>query len=116
MENFPQLKEKLPEAVPYLSNIRTLLSLSTVDSDKKAYKVHEEWEREQARRRQEATQLKGRDVEGNPVFGEGNISTTEAVPYQTRDAVGAELGMSGRTYEKAKTVYDYAKEGGEHFR
>lgn len=78
----------------YLSNIRTLLSLATVASDKKTYKVHEEWEREQARRRQEATQLKGRDVEGNPVFGEGNISTTENLGGKTRDAVGAELGMS----------------------
>ena len=105
MENFPQLKEKLPEAVPYLSNIRTLLSLSTVDSDKKAYKVHEEWEREQARRRH-GGHHKDSIQENFPELKEG----------QSRDAVGAELGMSGRTYEKAKTVYDYAKKGGEHFR
>ncbi len=30
---------------------------------------------------------------------------------KSRDAVGAKLGMSGRTYEKVKTLYDYAKEG-----
>ncbi|MDD5501524.1 MAG: hypothetical protein PHH57_07605 [Candidatus Omnitrophica bacterium] len=104
--------EKLPETVPYLSNIRTLLSLPTVGSDKKTYKVHEEWEREQARRRQAATL---------PKEGQQGFHVVENLPPhedtgKTRDAVGAELGMSGRTYEKAKTVYDYAKEGGEHFR
>lgn len=67
--------------------------------------VHQEWQREQARRRQ-ATSTGG----ASPQLKE---NLPEAVPYQTRDAVGAELGMSGRTYEKAKTVYDYAKEGNE---
>lgn len=32
---------------------------------------------------------------------------------QRRDAVGAKLGMSGKTYDKVKTLYDYAKEGNE---
>lgn len=74
--------------------------------------VHEEWEREQARRRMSDGGKGGLDkgVENFPQLKE-NLS--EAVPYKTRDAVGAELGMSGRTYEKAKTVYDYAKEGDE---
>ena len=74
--------------------------------------VHEEWEREQARRRQAATL---------PKEGQQGFHVVENLPPhedtgKTRDAVGAELGMSGRTYEKAKTVYDYAKKGGEHFR
>ncbi|MFA5456946.1 MAG: hypothetical protein WC261_04860 [Synergistaceae bacterium] len=84
--------EKLPETVPYLSNIRTLLSLPTVGSDKKTYKVHEEWEREQARRRQRTS---GEGVYGGKPLKE---NLPEAVPYQSRDAVGAELGMSDFTY------------------
>jgi len=89
--------EKLPETVPYLSNIRTLLSLPTVGSDKKTYKVHEEWEREQARRRMSDGGKGGLDkgVENFPQLKE---NLPEAVPYQSRDAVGAELGMSDFTY------------------
>ncbi|MCK9520795.1 MAG: ParB N-terminal domain-containing protein, partial [Dehalococcoidia bacterium] len=54
--------------------------------------VHEEWEREQARRRQRTS---GEGVYGGKPLKE---NLPEAVPYQSRDAVGAELGMSDFTY------------------
>lgn len=66
--------------------------------------VIEEWERVQAQKRQ------GTRTDLN------SVNIPENFPESCedhRDAVGAQLGMSGRTYEKAKTVYDYAKEGNE---
>ncbi len=78
----------------YLSNIRTLLSLDDSSSNKKTYKVHEEWEREQARRRQEATRAQpGQQV--------GQVREIFPAPDDTgraRDAIGAELGMSDFHY------------------
>jgi hypothetical protein len=57
-------------------------------------------ERERARRRQAATQLAGRAPDGHPIFGGGNISTTEE-KGKTRDKVAAAVGLgSGRTYDK----------------
>ncbi|MDD4972325.1 MAG: DUF5131 family protein [Paludibacter sp.] len=68
--------------------------------------VHQEWQDELARRRMSEGGKGGIDK------GKQNFADLGEVG-QARDAIGAELGMSGWTYEKAKTVYDYAKDGDE---
>jgi len=64
-------------------------------------------ERERARRRQAATQLASRAPDGHPIFGGGNISTTEE-KGKTRDKIAAAVGLgSGRTYDKAAKVFGF---------
>jgi N6-adenosine-specific RNA methylase IME4 len=66
----------------------------------------EELERRAARERQAAAGPAG--GKGRKPSGSGKLP--EAVKGDTRDKVGAALGMSGRTYEKAKAVVEAAQE------
>ena len=61
----------------------------------------------EAKERQAATQLSGKDKAGSPVFGGGNVATTD--PGKTRDHLGALAGVSGRTYDKAKTAKNFSR-------
>jgi len=72
-----------------------------------------EIEQERAKERQEATQLQGRDSDGNPVGG-GNVSTTEE-SGKSRDKAAEKLNasVSGRTLEKGLKVKEAADEGDE---
>jgi N6-adenosine-specific RNA methylase IME4 len=64
----------------------------------------EEWQREAARRRQATAGPKaGR---GQKLTGSGKLP--EPVKGDTRDKVGAAVGMSGKTYERAKAVVEAA--------
>ncbi|OPZ63912.1 MAG: Modification methylase DpnIIB [Firmicutes bacterium ADurb.Bin506] len=76
--------------------------------------------RPQAEARREATQgrpLKtggnfppvSRDGFGNPIPDPVQQPTPPPAPPKTRDAVGASVGMSGKTYEKAKAVVEAAR-------
>jgi len=62
-----------------------------------------------ARERQEATQLQGRNEDGSSRFGLGNFPAPER--RESRDAVGAAVGMGGRQYGKAKAVVAAAPGG-----
>src|SRR6266852_3984377 len=71
----------------------------------------EEMERKAARKRQsQAGPANGR---GKKATGSGNLP--EAVRGNTRDRVGAALGMSGKTYERAKEVVQAAKQNPAEF-
>lgn len=73
-------------------------------------------ERPAAEERQASTQLRGRDGFGNPVFGGGKLPSPNGKQPQVRDKVADAIGgMSGRTYEKAKSVVTAAKEQPEAF-
>jgi N6-adenosine-specific RNA methylase IME4 len=61
---------------------------------------------EDARQRQKATQLIGRGIQEKDVNGGGNITGT--IRGDTRDIMGAKIGISGSTYNKAKTVLEKA--------
>jgi len=74
----------------------------------------EEWERDQARERQRATHLEGRDAEGNPIFGAGKLPAPKE-KGQVRDRVAQVGGVSGRTYDKAKAVVQAAEEEPEKY-
>lgn len=65
-------------------------------------------EQEQAKERQESTQLNGKNPEGEPIIGGGKFATTEK--GKTRDKVAEKVGMSGRQYDKARKVYHEAPE------
>lgn len=75
-----------------------------------------EIEAERAKRRQEATQLAGKNSNGLPIK---KSSVVEILPPpnedkgKTRDKVAEKLGMSGRTYDKAEKVWQAAKQGDE---
>lgn len=82
--------------------------------------------RPQAEARREATQgrpLKtggnfppvSRDGFGNPIPDPVQQPTPPPAPPKTRDAVGASVGMSGKTYEKAKAVVQAAQEDPEKY-
>lgn len=76
----------------------------------------EDIEREEARKRQEATRAQPGNDGRNPA-GAGKFPAPEAPPEtqpkaapkgRSRDAVGSAVGMSGRNYQKAKEVADAA--------
>jgi ParB family chromosome partitioning protein len=71
----------------------------------------EEVEREAAKARQKATQSKP----GQKVGKGGGKLPPRSEPQKTRDAVGTAIGMSGRTYEKAKAVVEAAEKAPEIF-
>ena len=50
-----------------------------------------------------------RDGFGNPLPDPTQQPTPQSAPPKTRDAVGASVGMSGKTYEKAKAVVEAAR-------
>ena len=50
-----------------------------------------------------------RDGFGNPTPDPERQPTPPTAPPKTRDAVGASVGMSGKTYEKAKAVVEAAR-------
>jgi N6-adenosine-specific RNA methylase IME4 len=60
-----------------------------------------------AQRRQEATQLKGKDKEGNPVFGTPNFGTPIG---RVDDEIGKIAGKSGETIRKIRKIREAAKE------
>lgn len=57
------------------------------------------YEKAKAKERQQATQAKPGER-----IGQGNVSLTYE-PSQSRDAIGARVGVSGRTYEKYDTIH-----------
>lgn len=72
-------------------------------------KAIEELEKPKAKERQKATQAKGKDKHGKPVIGGGNFPPPKEDNGKTRDKVAEVVGMSGRTYEKAKRVVEAAE-------
>ena len=68
-----------------------------------------EIERTRAKARQQATQLQGKDKNGDPVFGGANIGTTDK--GKSREKVSKKIGMSHGTYDKAKKIWARAKDG-----
>jgi ParB family chromosome partitioning protein len=80
----------------------------------------EEREKEEAAQRQMASRAKKGQKIGAPK-GSGGVATTlregeSPAKGKTRDKVGEVVGMSGRTYEKAKQVVEAAEEQPEKFR
>jgi ParB/RepB/Spo0J family partition protein len=77
----------------------------------------EELEREKAKQRQEATRAKkGQRVGANDAAqGGGNLPPPTADKGKTRDKVASRVGMSGKTYEKAKAVVEAAAEDPQRF-
>lgn len=70
-------------------------------------------EREAARERQEATQLAGKDANGQPCFGGENFTPPNG--GKALDKVAEVVGMSRPTYVKAKTVTEAAETNPEEF-
>ena len=72
-------------------------------------------EEERAKERQAATQLAGKDSEGQPVQKSSvreNFPAPKEPPGRARDAIAAAAGFgSGRQYEKADKVWQAAKTG-----
>src|SRR5262249_20367095 len=52
---------------------------------------------------------KGKDKDGKPVIGGGNLPRPKKDKGKTRDKVAEAVGMSGRTYDKAKHVVEAAE-------
>lgn len=65
---------------------------------------------EEAKERQKATQLKGRDEEGNPVFGGVHLNTTEEERGKARDQAAKAVGLTSITYHRAKTILEKGTE------
>jgi len=63
-----------------------------------------------AKQRQEATQLKGRDREGKPVFGGVQMNLTEKEKGQARDQAAKAVGLSPATYHRGKVILNKANE------
>ena len=61
-------------------------------------------ERRLAAERQRATRLQGRNEDGDPIFGSGNLPEPTEDAGRSRDKVAEAFGISGSTYEKAKKV------------
>ena len=63
-------------------------------------------ERAEAERRKAATQVRGKDEDGEPIIGEGKLPSpnNETEKGQSRDKIAEAVGFSRRTYEKAKAV------------
>ena len=61
-------------------------------------------ERRLAAERQRATRLQGRNEDGDPIFGSGNLPEPTEDAGRSRDKVAEAFGISGKTYEKAKKV------------
>lgn len=80
-------------------------------------KTLEQLEKPKARARQKRTQAKGKSKDGQPLIGSGNLPppTEETETGRTRDKVAEAVGMSGRTFEKAKAVTEAAEENPELF-
>ena len=56
----------------------------------------------EAKKRQEASQLRGRDESGEPIFGGGKSTTTEKA--KARDQAAAVVGISGKLVSDAKAI------------
>jgi ParB family chromosome partitioning protein len=78
-------------------------------------KAIEDREREAAKKRQQATRAKGKDENGTPTIGGGKLPPPKSDKGKTRDKVAQVVGMSGRSYEKARQVAEAAKEDPELF-
>lgn len=65
--------------------------------------VVDKLERDKAKQRKKSTQLKGKNSDGVPIIGGGNISTTEE-KGKSRDKLGEKAKVSGKTYERAIKV------------
>ncbi len=63
----------------------------------------------------ERPKAKGREKEGGRMGGKGSGKLPDPSKGQTRDKVAEAVGMSGRTYEKAKAVVEAAEEDPESF-
>jgi len=61
--------------------------------------------REKARKRQEATRLVGKGIQKKDVNGGGTCSTT-IEKGKTRHQVAEALGISGKHWERIKTIYE----------
>jgi ParB-like chromosome segregation protein Spo0J len=72
-------------------------------------KAIEAQERAAAASRKKATQMKGRGKGGAPIVGGGKSPLPKGKKGKTRDKVAEVVGMSGRTYEKAKAVVEAAE-------
>jgi ParB family chromosome partitioning protein len=74
-------------------------------------------EQAEAARRQQATQLQGKNPDGQPVFGGENFSAPIAPAPKGRaaDKAAAAVGMSRPTYQKAKAVATAAGQDWQQF-
>jgi len=71
-------------------------------------------ERQAAEERRRATQLAGRKMGGQPIFGRGKLPPPNE-KGKTRDRVAAYVGISGRTLERAVEVVEAAEREPEKF-
>jgi ParB-like chromosome segregation protein Spo0J len=72
-------------------------------------KAIENLEKPKAEERQKATRAKGKDKDGTPIIGGGKLPPPNGEKGKTRDKVAEAVGMSGRTYDKAKRVVEAAE-------